>query len=602
LRTGLFAAIGIAAVALGVLGYDLHALKRLELSSVDARFAVRGPLGVPDNVVVVGIDEVTFSELKRRFPEFTRGMYATVVDNLRRAGAKVIALDAQFTEPTRAPPYLEGRPHLYGTVDRLAGREDDKLGNATWRARPVIFADTAPDPETGKTAIYGGNLRGIGGLAGFSSFPLDADGVLRHMQYETDHLKSFAIAAAEVATGRTIPASALHGSTTWIDYPGPPDTVPFISFSHVLRGHFAPSRVRGKVVVVGATASSLQDVHPTSTSRGGDEAGPEIQASAIATAIRGFPLRDAAGWLNVLAICVLGLAPALIGRRFPGLWTIVAALALAAVFVVAAQVAFDHGTVLTFTYPLGALAIAAVGTLGAHYFLTSLERQRTRDTFARFVPEEVVNQVLARADEGLRLGGTRVVGTCMFTDLRDSTKFAESLAPETVVEVINRYLGELSESILGHGGTLMSYLGDGFMAVFGAPLEQNDHADRALAAAREIIDDGLPRFNAWFREQGYGEELRIGIGINSGPFLAGNVGSETRLEYTAMGDTINTASRLEAATKAEGFYVLLAEATRDALTAPAADLVEVGEIDIRGRAGSITIWSFERARKPASNQ
>jgi adenylate cyclase len=552
---------------------------------------------VPKNVVVVGIDDVTFNELDRRPQDFTRGMYATVIDNLHRAGARVIALDVQITEPTRAPPYLRRTP-LYATVDQLAANEDEKLGHAAIRAKPVVFASTEVDPATGETPVYGGNVRGIGGLAGYSSFPLDADGVLRHMQYETDHLKSFAIVAAEVATGRTIQPSELHGTTAWIDYPGPPDTVPFISFSHVLRGDFASSRVRDRVVVIGGTAPSLQDFHPTSTSRGANVSGPEIQATAIATAIRGFPLADAAGWLNVLAICALGLAPALIGRRLHGLWTIVAALVLAGLFAVCAQVAFNHGTVLTFTYPLGALAIAAIGTLGVHYVLTSLERQRTRDTFARFVPAEVVNQVLARADEGLRLGGTRVVGTCMFTDLRDSTKFAESLSPETVVDVINRYLGELSESILGHGGTLMSYLGDGFMAVFGAPLEQSDHADRALAAAREILDDRLPRFNAWFREQGYGEELRIGIGVNSGPFLAGNVGSETRLEYTAMGDTINTASRLETLTKTADFYMLLAQATRDALIEPVDDLVEVGEVDIRGRTGSIRIWSIAEARKP----
>jgi adenylate cyclase len=118
----------------------------------------------------------------------------------------------------------------------------------------------------------------------------------------------------------------------------------------------------------------------------------------------------------------------------------------------------------------------------------------------------------------------------MFTDLRRSTQFAESLPPETVVAVVNRYLGELTESILGHGGTLVSYLGDGFMAVFGAPVEQTDHADRALAAACEIITERLPRFNEWLRAQGHGDGFRVGVGINTGPFMAGNVGSERRLE------------------------------------------------------------------------
>ena len=137
-------------------------------------------------------------------------------------------------------------------------------------------------------------------------------------------------------------------------------------------------------------------------------------------------------------------------------------------------------------YPVGALAISTVGALGAHYLFAAFDRQRTRDTFARFVPEEVVNQVLMQTRGELRLGGVRVVGTCMFVDLRGSTQFAESLPPETVVHVINRYLSELTEAILGHGGTLISYLGDGFMAVFGAPITQEDHADRALSAAREM--------------------------------------------------------------------------------------------------------------------
>src|SRR5262249_1319305 len=209
------------------------------------------------------------------------------------------------------------------------------------------------------------------------------------------HLKSFAIVTAETATGRRIDPSDLHGKSAWIDYPGPPGTFPFLSFSHVLRGQFSPAGVRGKIVVVGATDPSLHDVHATSTSGGGEESGPEIQASAIETALRGFPLRSAPAALDILAICLLGLAPVLLGARLRGLWTIVAAVALGMLFALGVQVAFDHGLVMAFTYPIAALAASAIGTLGAHYAFAAVDRRRTRDTFARFVPEQVVNQVLA---------------------------------------------------------------------------------------------------------------------------------------------------------------------------------------------------------------
>ncbi len=275
-------------------------------------------------------------------------------------------------------------------------------------------------------------------------------------------------------------------------------------------------------------------------------------------------MRNGPSWLNLLVICILALLPPFLGLRFSVAWTIALAALLGGVYAVGVQYAFDSGTIIAFVYPVGALVISTVGALGAHYVFAAFDRQRTRDTFARFVPEQVVNQVLAQTHGELRLGGVRVVGTCMFVDLRGSTQFAESLPPETVVLVINRYLSELTEAILGHGGTLISYLGDGFMAVFGAPITQDDHADRALGAAREIIAERLPRFNEWLREQGYGDNFVIGIGINTGPFMAGNVGSEKRLEYTAMGDTINTASRLEGSTKDSDFYLLLADSTREA--------------------------------------
>src|SRR5207245_5764452 len=140
------------------------------------------------------------------------------------------------------------------------------------------------------------------------------------------------------------------------------------------------------------------------------------------------------------------------------------------------------------------------------------ERERVRDLFSRFVPENVVDEVLARTD-GLRLGGERREGTVMFTDLRGFTSFAESLGPDTVIEVLNRYLSEMSDAILAHGGTLVAYMGDGIMAVFGAPIAQDDHADRALASAREMLAVRLPHFNACLGERGLGAGCRMGIDL-----------------------------------------------------------------------------------------
>ncbi len=136
--------------------------------------------------------------------------------------------------------------------------------------------------------------------------------------------------------------------------------------------------------------------------------------------------------------------------------------------------------------------MGAICTLGLRYLLAAFERQRVRDAFARFVPANVVDEVLAQAGGELRLGGVRRECTVLFSDLRSFTSFSESRRPDEVVEVLNRYLGQMTDVILDHGGTLVAYMGDGIMAVFGAPIEQPDHADRALAAAHEMLDVRLP--------------------------------------------------------------------------------------------------------------
>ena len=228
--------------------------------------------------------------------------------------------------------------------------------------------------------------------------------------------------------------------------------------------------------------------------------------------------------------------------------------------------------------------------------LNDLERARVRDIFSRFVPEHVVDEVLQRTDDDLRLGGVTLEGTVMFCDLRDFTAFAESLPADTVIEVLNRYVSEMSDAILDNEGTLVAYMGDGIMAVFGAPIEIDGHADCALAAAREMLHSRLPGFNGWLKESGLGDGFRMGMGLSTGPIMSGTVGSARRLEYTTVGDTTNTASRLEAMTKETPHSIFIADSTRRCLRKAPDDLVFVDELDVRGKRARVRLWTLaERA-------
>jgi adenylate cyclase len=573
LRLGLFLGAGVAAAALGVGAEKAGVLSSQEQSTVDVRFAVRGDQPAPPGIVIVGIDAATFSDLQVRWP-FPRILHARLLDRLHRAGAKVIAVDIQFTERT--------------------GPDDLKLYDAAGRAGNVVFATTEVN-STGGTDVLGGdaNLRRIHAVAANALLPTDAGGVIRRMPYEVDKLKSFAVVTAERALGHPIRPSQLGDSQAWIDYAGPPDTFKSISFSHVLAGKFSPGLFRGKIVVVGPVAPSLQDVHPTSASGSQLMSGAEIQANGIWTALRGFPLKNAPGGINELLIVLLALMAPLASIRLSPWRALAVGIGTGAAFTVAVQLAFDHGRVVGFVYPLVALAVSTVGCVVVGSVLEAFERERIRDLFGRFVPEQVVDQVLAQTEDGLHLGGSLRICTMMFSDLRGFTTFSETRPADEVIRILNYYFGEVSQVVLDHGGTLVSYLGDGMMAVFGAPLDQEDHADRAVAAAREILEVRLPRVNEWIREQGYGDGFQMGVGLNSGSIMSGNIGSERRMEYTTIGDTVNTASRLEGLTKGTPYSLFIAESTRELLHQEPDDLVFVSELEVRGRNERVKVWSLD---------
>jgi len=568
----LYASVALATTGAVFALWAGDVLRAAELETVDARFSVRGEHAARD-VVVVGIDARTFGAV-RRFP-FARTLHARVIDRLRRAGAKVIAYDVQFTEPSG---------------DDAA---DNALVVAAERARRIVFSTTEVGAG-GASNVFGGDavLRTIGARAGSGNLPNDPGAVIRRFAYDDLGLRGFAVVAAELASGRAARRSefAADGSA-WIDYPGPPRTVRTVSFGDVLRGRVPAQALRGKVVVVGATAPVLKDVFATSTASDDLMSGPEIQAAAIQTALDGFPLRAAPGWLDGLLIVLLGSVGALATARLGPARGALAGLAVAVGFAAAAQLAFGAGVIVAVLSPLAALVLGVVGAVGVAAAVHGFERQRVRDLFSRFVPEAVVDDVLARVDDELRLGGERRVVTVLFSDIRGFTRYSEDRTPEEVIEVLNRYLTVMSNVILDHGGTLIAYMGDGIMAAFGAPTEQIDHADRALAAAEQMAGTALEEVNTWIRARG-GQDFQIGIGLNAGPVMAGNVGSERRMEYTTIGDTTNTASRLETMTKGTGHTIFLADSVRQMLTREHAEMVRVAEMQVRGKDEPVIVWSI----------
>lgn len=554
-RDVLLVAVGVLSAGLGVLGSESHVLRRPELATVDARFDVRGERAPHEDVVIVGLDATSLATLGVR-PPIPRRLHAAVIDELRRKGARTIAYDFEF-------------------VGRTTARDDDALFRALRRAGGVILSTTRvnPGPATPLDLL----AEETGSVVASANFPPRATrgGTFRRLPRDELGLPAFAVAAA---AGAEAPAERFSGDGAWIDFAGPAGTYEPVPFTDVLA---QVAEVSGKIVLVGPTAPVIQDVHPTAAGPG--MPGVEIHANAVATILEGFSLRDPPGWLAFLLIAGAGLAVPLAALPLRGLRWLPAPLVGAAVLLVAAQLAFAGGTVLPVAAPLTALILGSLGSLAVAYGTDLRDRRRMRAAFARFVPPALVDEVAERS----RLGGEELDATVLFCDLRGSTPVVEMLSAPEVIAMLDRFLTAMSDAVLDHGGTVVSYLGDGLMAVFGAPVAQPDHADRALAAAREMLGPRMAAFNA----EG-GHELRLGIGLCSGPVMSGTVGSDRRLEYATVGNPTVVAARLEALTKEHGGGLLAAQSTVDRMRERPRDLELVGELEVRGRDERVGAWTI----------
>jgi len=262
------------------------------------------------------------------------------------------------------------------------------------------------------------------------------------------------------------------------------------------------------------------------------------------------------------------------------------------VLAVGVQLAFDAGVIVDVVRPGLAVVLGTIGAVALTYAVEVRSRRQTRVAFERFVPPQVVEELLRQDGAEPRLESRRLEATVLFCDLRGFTSLAERLTAEQVIAVLNRYLEAVSGAVFDQGGTVVSYQGDGVMAVFGAPLPQPDHAARALAAAREIVGTSLPRFNAWLAEEGLAAEpLQVGIGVNTGLVMSGSVGSSRRIEYAAVGDATNVAARLQALSRDAPGSIFVSGTTRDELDAPAEDLILHGDVELKGRREPVTVYA-----------
>jgi CHASE2 domain-containing sensor protein/predicted Ser/Thr protein kinase len=392
-RVWAFIGVAVLAAALALVAHETGLLARAERTTIDARFAARGAQRAPAAIVIVAIDQNSLAQLPR-FP-FPRSLYAPVLDRLHADGARVVGFDIEFNRPTTQTA-------------------DNALIGAVLRNRPVVLATTLIN-SAGRTEVLGGPLvqRQIGARVGATLAIPDSSGVIRRIPYSVRGLPSFAVVMASALRGQRVAPAPFGRDGALIDYLGPARTFETVSFIDVLQGRAPASLFRHKAVIIGVTAPSAQDIHPSPL---GLLPGAEIQANALATILRGFLLSNAPGWVTVLLIVALAMiAPA--ASAFRGaLITLVAAATALVLLLLGSQIAFDDGTIVDFSDSVLALGLATIGAVAVDYVLKDRDHRRLRELFAAYSPE-VVAQVLA-APEASRFGGPPLAATSVIGGYR----------------------------------------------------------------------------------------------------------------------------------------------------------------------------------------
>ncbi|OGS17574.1 MAG: hypothetical protein A2219_01340 [Elusimicrobia bacterium RIFOXYA2_FULL_50_26] len=576
-------AVPIIAIGAGffvLFTWSLGWWQSLENKTLDYRFKIRGHVKPVSDIVIVTADEESIKALGR-WP-WTRSVHARLVDRLTKLGAKAIIFDILFTEPEVEHPAADrafaaalrraaGRVVLNNFFQNLSGKLTDPL-------MPI-----APLLKHSRT--------------GFANSFAETDGIVRWQKLFTDYedgiMPHLSVAGLSVFLGKPfveiikeagIPMNGYNEML--INFYGGYDCFPYYSYYKVLNGDISDNRFQNKIVLVGGTATALFDqtavpfihVFP----------GVEVHATVMSNILRGEFLRPWPKPFTFLLIVACAFLSAFLLSSMSPLWGGVSALSILAGYFFATYFLFAARFVYAeFMAPAASLTFSYVGTLFYKYIVEEKEKRHIKKTFGQYLSPRVMEQVLS--DPGyLKLGGQKQNLTVLFSDIRNFTTMTEASDSVELVSQLNEYLSKMVEVVFRHDGTLDKFIGDAVMAIWGAPIPQNDHARRAVHCAIDMLEE-LDKLNAKWKAEGR-SPLEIGIGVNTGDMIVGNMGSKEKMEYTVIGDNVNLGSRLEGLNKEYGTHIIISDATYQAVR----DMVEarhLGDVKVKGKTKAVEVYA-----------
>ncbi len=372
-----------------------------------------------------------------------------------------------------------------------------------------------------------------------------------------------------------------------IPYRGPQGSFPYLSATDVLHDRVAPESLRGRIVLVGTTAPGLMDLRATPVSAA--YPGVEVHANLIAGMLDG-ALKHKPDYLLAADVVQVFVAGALMVFLLPLLSPLKATLTgtfvLLALFSINLSLWQAGNLVLPFAGAGLLVVLLYAVNMSWGYFVESKTKRQFTELFGQYVPPELVDE-MAKNPEGYSMSGRKAELTVLFSDVRGFTTISEGLQPDELAALMNEYLGAMTVVVRDHRGTLDKYIGDAIMAFWGAPMADPEHAQHAVVTALEM-QVALKALNQRLMAKGW-PELKIGVGVNTGPMTVGDMGSPVRKAYTVMGDAVNLGSRLESITKQYGVGIIVGEGTRDVLGNRFV-LRELDRVRVKGKAEPVGIY------------